>query len=254
MDRISDFIAETCLRRKHESIFVGMLEGKPAIYTVPDPALDVDSFLEGLSSNASGLSESSTASHLKSKAALRCAPRLIWPASQKHIEKYLKNFRYVIESYTDYKGSDDYLQTSWFDNVIDNQDVNEKVYFEDDESMILANYKWDRVCDDNMYLLMIFKDPKLRSIRDIEDVSVLERARQNILKLCQGRGLSNEDICMFFHYRPSYFRLHIHIVNISKTTSSLGEPSRNVFLEDVIRNIRMDQNYYKNNSYFIGIE
>lgn len=254
MDRINGFAAETYLRGRRESVFIGKLEGKPAIYTLPDPCLDASTFLRDLNLDASTSLKGPGVSLHKQEVALRCVPRLIWPASQKHIEKYLKSFRYVAESYADYKSSDDYLQTSWLDNVIENKAVNEEVYFEDGESMVLANYKWDRVCNDDLYLLMIFKDPSLRSIRDIRDAGILERARSNILKICKSRELGEEDICMFVHYRPSYFRLHIHIVNISKTTDSLGDLSRDVFLDDVVRNIRMDQNYYKNDMHFIGLE
>lgn len=245
MDKIRGFTAETLFREKHESVFIGMLEGKMAIYVLPDPTFDVDAF-QNLSLRATECS-----STLKTR--MKYIPRLMWPASQKHVEKYLKNFRYVAESYEDYKNNDDYLQTSWLDNVISGKDVNEKVFFEDEESMILGNYKWDGVSNDHLYMLMIFKDPKLRSIREVEDVGVLERARNNIIRLCMDKGLSEEDICMFFHYRPSYFRLHIHIVNISSTTEMLN-PSRDVFLEDVMRNLHMKKDYYRNDLYFIGFE
>ncbi|ELA42089.1 uncharacterized protein VICG_00938 [Vittaforma corneae ATCC 50505] len=137
--------------------------------------------------------------------------------------------------------------------MFSNKDVKEKVYFENDHYLVIADYKWDQMSVDQMYLLMIFKDCTLRSIRNLNGshVGLLKNARENIYVLCDQLGVHREHLCLYFHYRPSYFRLHIHIVNIRKSIARLGSFSRHVLLDDVIRDLEMDPRYFEYNCYYV---
>ena len=101
---------------------------------------------------------------------------------------------------------------------------------------------------------MVFKDEKLRSIRDVDDVAVLLNAKRTALRFCESFALTRNDMALFFHYRPSYFRLHMHIVSIASTCEFLGSPFRNVFLDDAIKNIERNRRYYKDACHIVTPE
>lgn len=248
MNSIKNFKFAHYILSQKSPIFIGTLNENNAICLVPSHKFEFENLLEELGETEL---ESKT---MALKIPVTFKLHLVYPASDAHINKYLESFKYTIESYEDYKSNDSFLKESWLDNIINSKASGEKVYFEDEQSLIIADYKWDKISIDNLYLLMIFKNEHLRSLRDVQDVKILEKAKQSILKVCKEYGLSEEDIWIFFHYRPSYFRLHIHIVNISKALNFLGIPSRNVLLEDVITNIKMSPDYYKEDCYFIGFK
>lgn len=248
MQELKNFISAIYIDYVYATIFIGKINDQPAIYMVTKRSLNLDIFLKKLKE------VKVKDKRFKLNTTIDCQPHLTYPASKAHIDKLVKNFKYTAESYEDYLSNCNFLTTNWLDNIINSRGTGENVFFEDDVSMIISDYKWDLKSADQLYLLMIFKDPKLRSIRDIDDYNLLVKAKQNILKVCKEEGLAEKDVSLYFHYRPSYFRLHIHIVNISKSIRYLGSPTRNVFLDDVIYNLKLDCNYYKKDCYFIGFE
>lgn len=247
MDNLSNLTDITIIRKNKLTAAIGKINNKDAVYTaggvIIDPILVKENHL------------------IKSNSTINCSvkiqPKLIYPASKNHIKKITSKYYYHTESYNEYLNNDEFLKKNRLDNIINknskNELVNEKVYFENDDYIIIKDYKWDGKNNDYLYLLLIFKDEKYKSIREIDSVELLQRAKADILKICAEFGLSSDNLCLYFHYRPSYFRLHIHIVNISKTTRNLTCPTRNVYLDDVMINIKMDADYYKSD-YYVGME
>lgn len=48
---------------------------------------------------------------------------------------------------------------------------------------------------------------------------------------------------MFIHYQPSFYRLHIHFIHVeNKKEDILGDRAH--FLDNVISNLELDENYY----------
>lgn len=248
MEGMSGFVPTDVVVAEDFTVFIGSIGEHRAIYTLPWPSVNLNriggEMLEQCEENVLK----------KLLVPVTFTPRLIYPATDKHIQKYAVRYRYNIETFDEYLKNDDFLKTSWLDNIISNKSVKEKVYFENGQYLVTADYKWDQKSMDQMYLLMIFKDDTLRSIRNLNGshVGLLKNARECIYALCVQLGICRDHVCLYFHYRPSYFRLHIHIVNIRKSIGKLGSFSRHVFLDDVIRDLEMDPHYFEHDCYYIS--
>lgn len=263
MEQLKDFVIQEIIQQTSETVIIGRIHAEHAIYILPRqfPAPNE------LASISLGADNSLRVSQL-------VQPRLIYPASPEHLRKYTQKRQYVKETYSDYGADDKTLKMTWMDNLIEkirelehagqynlvtdnagtitsNTIFNERIYLSTADYFIIKDYKWDGKSAEQLYLLLVFRDDMLRSIRDVSDVGLLERARRDILNCCKAFGLGEKDVCLFFHYRPSFFRLHIHILCIVKSTEQIGSPFRSVYLDDVIRNLKLDIEYYKRDMHLI---
>lgn len=120
----------------------------------------------------------------------------------------------------------------------------EMIFYHDQNCCIIPNYHWNKKNVKNLYLLALFKDLKLRSIRDIKDINALKEVKKAVGCVLEKFGLKMNDTYMFFHYHPTYWFLHLHIVyaGFSGWFSKVG---RAILLEDVIKNLEMDKIYYQ---------
>lgn len=246
MDKLNLLKVDHTRSMPNFTVFIGTIEGIPAIYTLPKPYFNTSN-LENILNQIENENE-------KVLIKTTIQPKLIFPASNEHVMKYITPLICKNETYQEYLENNDFLKTSWLDNIIKNKAENEKIYYNNDEFLIIADYKWNRESNDDLYLLLIFKDDKLRSLRDFDDVNVLKRAKSIIVKLISEYNIPESAICMYFHYRPSYFRAHIHILNISNSLRSFGIPTRNIFLDDAIKNLEIDTEYYKKDICIIDFE
>jgi len=133
---------------------------------------------------------------------------------------------------------------------IENGNANgEIILTETNDYFLLPNFKWDRKVK-NMYLLLIFKDAELGSIRDLkgEHLPLLERVHREVIKFAlDNYGLPASKIRCFFHYMPSAWRLHMHIQHVS-ANSALGagtQCARARTIGEVTDNIRLMSDYYQ---------
>ncbi|KAI5175862.1 m7GpppX diphosphatase, partial [Pancytospora epiphaga] len=246
MEFIKDLNVVTPIQTASSTIYIGQVKGQHAIYILPFPSITESEFNNRIRCEDGKLV-------MRTKV----VPRLIYPATEKHISKYRSKGKYVLETYNDYKINDDFLKTSWLDNLVKPNTKSfttctEEILFENEHYLIIADYKWDKKTNSSLYLLLIFKNDKYRSLREIDDPDILRSARADSYAQCLRYGVKEEDVCLYFHYRPSYFRLHLHILNISKSQYSLGSAVRNVLLDDVIKNLEMDVNYYKADQFIIS--
>lgn len=188
---------------------------------------------------------------------------LIYPASDKHLSKYDQEVKYcqVIETpeiyqktvkpYIDYNIEEGSIQ--WVYNIIQGKTEQEFVRFNEPDFMVLPDMKWTDETDlKNMYLLLLFKDSKFKSIRDFnceEHLTMLKNVKKfvehEILK--KYGNTSIDKVKLYFHYQPSYYQLHLHIVHadneINYKSMLLGKDCH--FLDTVINNMEMAIDYYQ---------
>lgn len=248
MEIISDFQLSESARCSHSNVFIGKINQLDAIYIIQSKNLDMEKLEEQLL-----LSSSKDAS--KIRIPFLVTTRLIYPATESHIKKYVQKYKYCTESFNEYLGSADFLKISWLHNIIINRDVKEKVYIETDDYVVIADYKWNQKLMDQLYLLLIFKADSLKSIRNLDGnhLPLLRDVKKTAYELGETFGLSRDQICLFFHYRPSYFKLHLHIVNIKASLCNVGSLSRVILLDDVIMNLEMDSKYFERDFNFISV-
>jgi hypothetical protein len=138
---------------------------------------------------------------------------------------------------------------NWIRRIDDGNANGEVILTETNDYYLLPDFKWDRKVK-NMYLLLIFKDPQLGSIRDLEGrhLPLLERVYREVIKfVLDNYGLPSSKIRCFFHYMPSAWRLHLHIQHVS-ANAALGagtQCARARTIGDVMNNIRLMPDYYQ---------
>lgn len=253
MEFLEEFVQDRFVDCNGLSVYIGHIRSSKALILVPAPTFRLNNLTEeNIDVVATNLRAGTN--HGELKIDMNIQIRLIYPASERHIISFTSGLSYRKESYEEYLKNANFLETNWMDNIVKNNAVGEKVHLNNSNYLIINDCKWNEESMDELYYLMIFKDRKYRSIREIDDVNLLTAAKEDALKLCASAGLSRDDVCLFFHYRPSYFRLHLHILNISKSKAKIGRPGGCILLEDAIRNISVCKDYYKKDLYFIDLD
>lgn len=92
---------------------------------------------------------------------------------------------------------------------------------------------------ESFHWLILFTDVLLKSMRSLrgEHLPLLHEVRNVVKRM-------NPTAMVYFHYPPSVWQLHLHIVNASSGLRTTSDMQRVHFLEDVISNIEIDSEYY----------
>ncbi|XP_065344702.1 m7GpppX diphosphatase [Cloeon dipterum] len=182
---------------------------------------------------------------------------VVHPATTKHIEKYLKKkiflveetpelYRNVVLPYLKECG----FSLQWVYNILERKAEVEKIEFEDVDPKIgftlVHDDKWDGVTVDNLHLLAISRDREIRSLRDLRGahIALLENIQQNASETIEKKfNLPRNRQVAYFHYRPSFEHLHVHIkvIEFEAPGTHVG---RAHLLSDVIANLKASSDYY----------
>ena len=103
---------------------------------------------------------------------------IIYPANQRHIQKYLGSKQHIIEEtpqiyrvVTKPFLAKERFSTGWVDNILDHKSESEKIIFEDKDPtngfILLPDLKWNGKQLEDLYLICITHDKNLKSIRDL---------------------------------------------------------------------------------------
>lgn len=85
----------------------------------------------------------------------------------------------------------------------------------------------------------------IRSLLELnkKDVSPIKNLIDNIKKL----DLFPKDCKIYIHYPPNFWRLHIHFVSPEYFNKHKVLDSETYLVENVIKNLEKDENYYRKN-------
>lgn len=104
--------------------------------------------------------------------------------------------------------------------------------------------------------LVIFTDPALKTLRDLEQshVDILRSMLVDTYSLAwKEYDASPEEVLTYFHYHPTVYRLHVHVI----IRPSSMFPTRDVLrmhpVPEVISNICMDSEFYAKASLTVGV-
>jgi m7GpppX diphosphatase len=188
--------------------------------------------------------------------------RIIYPATQVHIDKYsTRPFINIRET------SDDYFQITkpyieeqplkrvqWVYNILEGKAEAERVLLRDDQDpntgfILLPDMKWDMKTMNALYLVVLVHRRDVKSIRDLNAShlpllrNIAEKVGQFVEKTY---GVEGHSLRMFFHYQPSYYHLHVHVVHTAYTSAPGIIVGQAHLLDQVIDNIAIiDSNYYQ---------
>lgn len=183
---------------------------------------------------------------------------IIFPATAKHMEKYLSHDSQIIYETPDQYRSITlpYIESSsfemqWIYNILEKKKESEFIIYEDPDPetgyILIPDLKWDRKSTDTMYLSGIVHKHGIKSLRDLtsEHLPLLRNIQDTALKAIEKEyGIDKSRIRAYFHYQPSYYHLHVHFNQLKHIA-----PGSNVIgahlLADVIDNIEMYPDYYQ---------
>lgn len=182
---------------------------------------------------------------------------LIYPASEKHLEKFQSHQVMLIrETAQDYFHITlPHIQSTafspqWLYNVLDGETEQNRVALRDthpqDGFVLIEDLKWDAKQTTNLYLVAISNRRDVLSIRDLRwsHLPMLQNIRTKCKAAIKERYSFNPShLRAYFHYQPSYYHLHIHFANVSyeSTSCALGKSH---LLDDVIDRLKEDSDYY----------
>jgi m7GpppX diphosphatase len=156
-----------------------------------------------------------------------------------------------LETYEDYKKNilPKALSSNkqWLDDIIEGRKEQELILYQDKDFILLISDKWTDNNIDHLRILSFFKNKKLKSIRDLTNANIklLEKVKNKSCEVIKEKYNFTEDqLKIFFHYRPSVWQLHLHFVNLNyKLRSSSVEKAFEY--HGVIENLKLISDYYK---------
>jgi len=121
------------------------------------------------------------------------------------------------------------------------------VLLDDEEALVVTDSRWDRSTLERLHVVCFFKKEGLYTIRDLRGahVPLLESVMKRALQAVSRRyRVAEEDLKLFFHYRPRVYQLHLHLIHLDFVTrKSSVEKAHSVY--SVIENLKLDPDYYQ---------
>ena len=181
---------------------------------------------------------------------------IIYPINKYILNKYsAKKFYNFTETSLFYKNfvKEEYnlkKKINWIEAIERGEKEQEKLIFQNKDFSLLYDYKFNSEKKnnlENLHLLCIFKNKNLLSIRDLskKNLNMLKEVKKIILKICQEKFFfEKKDLNLFFHYPPTFFRLHLHII-CNENNKEDVKADRAHFLNNIISNLEKFENYYE---------
>lgn len=159
----------------------------------------------------------------------------------------------VYETYKEYLviiSKRDWNKEQWVYNILYGSAEQDKIFYRDEQIVIVPNYTWDTNYALRMYLLVFPLDKSLHTLRDLNSshIELLTYIKTKTLDTIRSiYGFDSDIIKMFIHYAPSTYHLHIHFVLVSNLdANSSTEYSHD--LDTVINILEIRSDYYQSES------
>ncbi|KAJ2448942.1 hypothetical protein EV183_005176 [Coemansia sp. RSA 2336] len=184
---------------------------------------------------------------------------LVFPATQKHIDKHRRQQRRLVtetsELYTSaikpFIDAQPASRIQWVYNILSKEVEAERIVFEDPDPengfIILPDLKWDAANSASMYLVAIVHRRDVKSLRDLTDahLPLLKNVRDKAAVAARKYHVPQDKLRLYIHYQPSYYHLHIHITNVDLEGRGIAA-DRAHLLDTVISNIEdIAPDYYQ---------
>ncbi|KAJ2224668.1 hypothetical protein IWW45_008036 [Coemansia sp. RSA 485] len=184
---------------------------------------------------------------------------IIYPATQKHIDKHRRQQRMWVRETPDlYKevtkpfvDSQPLSRIQWVYNILSKKVESEHIIFEDPDPengfVILPDLKWDASNAENMYLVAIVHRRDIKSLRDLgsDHLPLLKNIREKSSVAARKYGVPPEQLRLYIHYQPSYYHFHVHITNVNFESKGMIA-GRAHLLDTVVDNIEnITPDYYQ---------
>lgn len=136
---------------------------------------------------------------------------------------------------------------NWVKNIFSGKATGEIIFKQTKDYYLMPDFKWDHE-PQHLYLLVLFTDLKLHSLRDVTDkhIPMLMRAQDEVLDyIYEQYGIGEDKLRIYFHYQPSAWQLHMHVQHLESPVVNSNQSSKAITLTDVIQNLRLKSSYYR---------
>lgn len=187
---------------------------------------------------------------------------LIYPCTEAHVKKYSKQgVRFVTETPELYRDKvQPYMlnkreqgRLNWVFNILDGKTEVEDVIYrtqpwgvedqgeEKEGFLLLPDLNWDRKTLDALHLLALVERRDLWSLRDLRKKHIpwLRHMKEHLLRATIETypSLERDQLKLYVHYQPTYYHLHIHIVNVALEAGATQATGKAVGLESIIETL-----------------
>ncbi|XP_017465904.1 PREDICTED: m7GpppX diphosphatase [Rhagoletis zephyria] len=183
---------------------------------------------------------------------------VVYPATEKHIEKYSLTQKYLItetpalyEQLTLPYITNSQFSLDWVYNILEHRQETDRIVYEDSDPetgfILLPDLKWDGKTLETLYLLAITRKRDIKSLRDLNSthLPLLRNLRAGIAEAIEKRyGLCASQLRIYFHYQPSFYHLHAHINPVRGDAPGIW-CEKSHMLDIVISNIELMSDYYQ---------
>ena len=167
---------------------------------------------------------------------------------------YTEKRTLVYETYDDYVDkmfsmTEEDKKIDWILDIFNGHSEQESIMYDDENFLIVTDSKhfFDGKNQKKVHLLVLCKDLNLRTMRDLrgKHVNMLMDIYKTSVGLMKKKfDISSKNVRCYFHYIPTNFALHIHVVYTDKYKTYTYN---NVDLLETIENLNNDPNYFVNN-------
>ncbi|KAL7059770.1 hypothetical protein AAHC03_013023 [Spirometra sp. Aus1] len=188
---------------------------------------------------------------------------VVHPAQQQHFIKYTASGRrLVLETPQIYSNVIVPLlmanprDLTWVDNVLNGTAEVDKVLFTDpDESLgftFAIDFRWDERQLNELHCLALARSASLTCLRDLRacHLPMLKKMLNSATETTKDETavspavLAEDQIFAYFHYPPTFYRLHMHFAHVDSAPDGGTQAGRAYLAEDVIANLERDGEFY----------
>jgi len=134
-----------------------------------------------------------------------------------------------------------HTNTLWINNIIFNNN-NNLILYKTNNIIIIK----DEIFRNNNFYVLALPYINIKTIRDLRiyHLPLLYEMKNKIIYTASTFNISKNELYIFFHYHPSYYRLHMHGCIISHPLLDTRY-FRHYFIDDIIKNLKTNSNFYR---------
>ncbi|VDL57897.1 unnamed protein product [Hymenolepis diminuta] len=191
---------------------------------------------------------------------------VIHPAGPQHFAKYSLSKRQIVSETPEVYQNVilPFLESNpkdlvWVDNILNGTAETDRVIFTDEDATfgftLIFDIRWDGKHLNELHALALARNPELKCLRNLRAChlpmlkKMLVEGRKKLVEKCNGEdkereSLREDQIIAFFHYPPTFYRLHMHFIHVEGSADGGTQVGKAYLAEDVIANIELKGEYY----------
>ncbi|VUZ42187.1 unnamed protein product [Hymenolepis diminuta] len=188
---------------------------------------------------------------------------VIHPAGPQHFAKYSLSKRQIVSETPEVYQNVilPFLESNpkdlvWVDNILNGTAETDRVIFTDEDATfgftLIFDIRWDGKHLNELHALALARNPELKCLRNLRAChlpmlkKMLVEGRKKLVEKCNGEdkereSLREDQIIAFFHYPPTFYRLHMHFIHVEGSADGGTQVGKAYLAEDVIANIELKE-------------